>query len=74
MACFPNPANNVLFVETCHGASLPAKTEYRITNPIGQTLLQGHITSEILQINIESLPVGMYFITVGTTTQKFVVR
>ena len=74
MACFPNPANNVLFVETCHGASLPAKTEYLITNPIGQTLLQGHITSEILQINIESLPVGMYFITVGTTTQKFVVR
>ena len=71
---YPNPANGILFIETRHGTSLPDQNEYRITNPIGQTLLQGHIKNEIQQINIESLPAGMYFITVGITTQKFVVR
>jgi hypothetical protein len=41
---------------------------------MGQTLLQGNITTETQQINIESLPAGMYFITIEKTTQKFVVR
>jgi len=70
---YPNPANNVLFVETCHGASLPAPT-YRITNLMGQTLLHGNINAENQRIDISMLPAGMYFITVGKTTQKFVVR
>jgi len=74
MACFPNPTKDILFVETQNFASLPNPTEYRITNLTGQTLLQGRINDEIQQINIESLPTGMYFITVGTATQKFVVR
>ena len=70
---YPNPANGVLFVETQNVASLPDPT-YRITNPMGQTLLQGHITAETQQINIESLPAGMYFITVAGKTMKFVVK
>ena len=68
---YPNPANNVLFVEMWRAASLPDKT-YRITNLMGQTLLQGNIDAEGQQINIESLPAGMYFITLGNATQKFV--
>jgi hypothetical protein len=67
---YPNPVNNVLFVETRLIASQPNK--YRITNLMGQTLLQGHITTETQQINIEKLPAGMYFINVGNTTRKFV--
>ena len=70
---YPNPANTVLFVETQNFASLPDQT-YRITNMLGQTLLQGNITSETQQINIESLPAGLYFISVGNMTQKFVVK
>ena len=72
-AVYPNPANGVLFVETQSIASLPAPT-YRITNLMGQTLLQGNITADCQQINIEPLPAGMYFITVGETAQKFVVK
>ena len=49
-------------------------TEYRITNLMGQTLLLGRIDNENQQINIESLPAGMYFITLGKTTQKILVR
>ena len=71
---YPNPANNVLFVETRRATALPAEQKYRIANLMGQTLLQGTITAENQQINIEKLPVGMYFISVGGQTLKFVVK
>jgi hypothetical protein len=41
---------------------------------MGQTLLQGHISAETQQIDISTLPSGMYFINVGETTLKFVIR
>ena len=72
-AVYPNPANGVLFVETQSIASLPDQT-YRITNLMGQTLLQGSITADGQLINVESLSAGMYFITIGDVTKKFVVR
>jgi hypothetical protein len=72
-AVYPNPTNGVLFVETVCTPSLPAET-YRISDPMGQTLLQGNITAETQQINIENLPAGMYFITVAGETRKFVVE
>lgn len=70
---YPNPTNGVLFVETQSIASLPNPT-YRITNLMGQTLLQGSINAENQRIDISMLPAGMYFITVEKTMQKFVVR
>ncbi len=71
---YPNPANNILFVETVCTPPLPDQTTYRITNLMGQTLLQGHISAEIQQINISTLPAGMYFISVDAQTMKFVVK
>ena len=70
---YPNPAKNVLFVETRRATSLPDPT-YRITNLMGQTQLQGCITAENQQINIENLPAGMYFISMDNQTTKFIVR
>ena len=70
---YPNPTNGVLFVETRLIASLPDQT-YHITNLMGQTLLTGQITAENQQINVSSLPQGMYFISIGDVTRKFVVR
>jgi hypothetical protein len=70
---YPNPANNVLFVETVHAPSLPDQT-YRITNTMGQTVLSGNIAAETQQINIASLPAGMYFIIFAGETRKFVVK
>ena len=72
---YPNPADGVVFVRLpqCDSPTT-GKTEYRITNLMGQTLLQGHINAENQQINIENLPSGMYFITLGGQTVKFVVR
>jgi len=70
---YPNPTNDILFVETHGRASLPNET-YRITNLMGQILLTGQITAENQQIDVSGLPEGMYFITVGDETRKFVVR
>ena len=70
---YPNPANNVLFVESRRATSLQTQS-YRITNLMGQTLLQGSITAENQQINIENLPAGMYFISMDNQTTKFIVR
>lgn len=71
--CYPNPAKDILVVET-QGASPLTPTEYRITNLMGQNLLQGHINDTIQHIHIESLPAGIYIITLGTATKKLVVR
>ena len=70
-AVYPNPTHSVLFVETRRATSLPDQT-YRITNLMGQTLLQGTFQDETQQININQLPAGMYFISVGEQTVKFV--
>jgi hypothetical protein len=73
LTVYPNPAKGVLYVETRHATSLPVET-YRIMNPIGQTVMEGQITSEKQQIDVRDLPQGVYFITVGGATRKFVVE
>lgn len=70
-AVYPNPANDVLFVRT---HAVRPYEEYRITNLMGQTLLKGTLSTENQQIDITTLPAGMYFICVGEQTAKFVVN
>ena len=75
---YPNPTNSVLTIQhstlTTSNAShfnIP-NSSFRITNLMGQTLLQGSINAETQQIDIANLPAGMYFINVGEQTAKFV--
>ena len=70
---YPNPTDGVLFVETFAGTS-PTCNEYHITNLMGQTVQTVKLTAETQQIDVSGLPQGMYFITVGDMTRKFVVR
>ena len=74
-AVYPNPASGVVFVRLpqCDNPTT-GQTEYRITNLMGQTLLQGSINAENQQIDIANLPAGMYFISVDGETVKFVVK
>ena len=72
-AIYPNPTDGILFVETVCTPSLPTQT-YRITNLMGQTVQTGSLTAETQQIDVSGLPQGMYFISVGEETRKFVVR
>ena len=73
LTVYPNPTHNVLVVETRFIASYPSQT-YRITNLMGQTLMSGKITAENQQIDVSNLPQGMYFISVGDVTRKFIVN
>ena len=72
LTVYPNPTNGVLFVETHGRASLQAET-YRISNLMGQTLMTGTISEETQLIDVSNLPQGMYFITIGDGTRKFMV-
>jgi hypothetical protein len=73
LSVYPNPTHNVLVVETQCFASHPIQT-YRIINLMGQTLMTGTITAETQQIDVSVLPEGMYFISIGDMTRKFVVN
>ena len=70
---YPNPTDGTLFVHTVHAPSLPDQT-YLITNLMGQTVQAGSLNAETQQIDVSALPQGMYFISVGDMTQKFVVK
>lgn len=70
-AVYPNPTRGTLFVETQNIATLTNPT-YRITNLMGQTLMQGTIHTETQQIDISNLPTGMYFFSVSEQTVKLI--
>ena len=63
---YPIPSYNALFV-----LSNKIAEEYRIINLMGQSVLSGAISSETQQIDISTLPEGIYFITIGNSTMKF---
>ena len=73
LTIYPNPTNGILFVQTVHAPSLPRQT-YRIINLMGQTLMTGILTAETQQIDVTSLPEGMYFISIAGSTKKFIVK
>ena len=75
LVVYPNPTNGVLNVSVrLPQCDSPTAQTYRITNIVGQTLLQGSITDETLQIDVPGLAEGMYFITFAGETRKFVVN
>ena len=45
--------------------------EYRIIDVMGHILMKGRIDSESQQIDYSNLPNGIYFITIGGSTTKF---
>ena len=65
---YPNPTTGLITV------SVAQSVEYRISNTMGQTLLTGRLVGENNQIDVSKLPKGMYFISVGDVTRKFVVQ
>ena len=77
---YPNPTNGIIAIQHSSLTTSNAShfsihhSEFRITNLMGQILLTGQITDETQQIDVSSLPQGMYFITFAGETRKFVVR
>jgi len=71
---FPNPAQDRITVWLPPCDSPTVESEYRITNLLGQTLMTGTFSAEVLQLDVSHLSTGMYFITVGNQTQKLEVK
>ncbi len=69
---YPNPTNGIIAIQ--HSAFSIHHSEFQIANLMGQTVLSGNINAENQQIDVSSLPQGMYFITFAGETRKFVVR
>ena len=65
LSVYPNPTDGLIHIESSQNASLLA---YRITNLLGQTLMTGTVTDQL--IDVSALPSGMYFITIGNQTVK----
>ena len=69
---YPNPTNGILTI--LHSEFRILHSTFHITNLMGQTVQTGSLNAETQQIDVSDLPQGMYFITVGEETRKFVVR
>ncbi|MBP5572729.1 MAG: T9SS type A sorting domain-containing protein, partial [Bacteroidales bacterium] len=65
---YPNPTEGELFVADKAGVV------YHIANVMGQTVLTGTLAADNESIDVSSLPAGMYFITIGQLTTKFIVN
>jgi Secretion system C-terminal sorting domain len=65
---FPNPAFNSLTID--YALDLQTNlTDYAVVNMLGQTLMQGKLTSR--DLDISSLPTGAFVIKVGEGQTKF---
>lgn len=62
---YPNPTSDFITVEL--NPVLMDKS-YKIINQSGHQITSGKLTSEITNINIIELPVGMYFLKIGEQT------
>lgn len=66
---FPNPVQEALRIERSDDAALASDAEYRITDIMGQTLMMGPMTQTI---DVSTLTPGLYFISIGSVTRKFI--
>ena len=72
---YPNPASEVIYIETEELRN--GKAEYRIINTMGTVVASGSIMTETKnEINISELKPGFYIITVitenGSASNKFI--
>ena len=60
LSIFPNPANNLINISTSEIGTLT------ITNAVGQQVNQINITAPLTQLNISTIPAGLYQFTYNT--------
>ncbi|MBI3259906.1 MAG: T9SS type A sorting domain-containing protein [Ignavibacteriae bacterium] len=64
---FPNPTSSIFTIEGIVGGSL-----LRLMNSLGVEVLSQNTTSDKTQIDVSSLPSGLYFVNVRTGTETVV--
>ena len=71
---YPNPSHGMINIEVSCAMSLQSSNGYRISNLLGQTVQSGRFNGEYQQVDVSGLSAGMYFITIGDATVKFMKR
>ena len=54
--------------------SLEGLRRYEIIDMSGKTVMQGQANGKQHTIDVSTLPIGMYFITIDGATQKFIIK
>jgi hypothetical protein len=62
MMVYPNPASDIISVKI---NPLLLGQNYKIIDQVGRIVLTDKLQSEITSININELPIGIYFLTIG---------
>ncbi len=69
---FPNPANNSIQFKLQNNCK---EFQYHLLNNLGQKIYHGIISNSEIELNISSLPSGIYFLCIdGLTTRKIVIN
>jgi uncharacterized repeat protein (TIGR01451 family) len=68
--CYPNPANDKLFVES--SKLLVQSSKLSIIDVLGNEVMTQTITNEKTELKIQNLPKGIYFVKCGNETLKFI--
>jgi len=73
----PNPASEFIEINVCRGeVTSPLLSKIKIYNSLGQCVMKSFLPSPIgegqgVRLDVSALPVGMYFVRIGTQLQKF---
>jgi hypothetical protein len=67
---YPNPALDKITIRGRFNGTV----DLRLHDIAGKTILQRPITNSVTELNLPSLPAGIYLLQVGTITKKLVVR
>jgi hypothetical protein len=65
---FPNPSNGIFTIKTNNKET----QAIQILNLVGQVVLETTIQNNELKIDISKQPIGIYFIKIGSVTQKVI--
>jgi hypothetical protein len=66
---YPNPAND--YIQVTVTTDKPAN--YSISNSMGEVVLSGILYPENLEIDISQFATGIYFLTINSSTKKFII-
>jgi hypothetical protein len=73
---YPNPADNYLRIN--YRSETNEKLHLRITNILGELILERALNTipgeNVVELNVEELNSGLYFLKIGSNTVRFVIR
>ena len=67
---YPNPAKNKIFIVT----GIPSSAELKLLDIFGKIILQKKLINSQTEINLDSVPAGIYLVNINGTTRELIVQ